>query len=234
MSKRTYKYYDFVMAAFVVVLLCSNLIGPGKLSYIHLFGFKIEFEAGNLFFAFSYIFGDILTEVYGYARSRRVIWAGFSACAFAGIMTYIVVNIPSTMLDEYQIKLQSSLEVVFGNTFRVILGSLVAFWAGEFVNSFVMAKMKILTQGKYLWTRTIGSTFVGQIVDSTLFYTVAFYGVWQEGYLLRIIAFAILTKIVWEAMMTPFTYLIVNALKKAENEDYFDTDTNFTPFSVRT
>lgn len=233
MTKKNYKYYDLVMVAFVVVLICSNLIGPGKLSYLTVFGYKMQVESGNLFFAFSYIFGDILTEVYGFARSRRVIWAAFGASIFAAVMAYVVVNIPSTMKDDYQIQLQSSIEMVFGNTWRIVLASLVAFWCGEFVNSFVLAKMKILTKGKHLWTRTIGSTLFGQLVDSSIFYTIAFYGIWQGNDLIRQTIWAFSMKVTWEAVLTPFTYFVVAKLKKAENEDYFDTDTNFTPFSIK-
>lgn len=222
------------MVFFVTVLVCSNLIGPGKLSYFNLFGFKFPLEAGNLFFAFSYVFGDILTEVYGYARSRRVIWAGFGACMFVAIMSFFVVNIPSTRQDDYQIKLQAALEIVFGSTWRIVLASLVAFWCGEFVNSFIMAKMKILTKGKMLWSRTIGSTVFGQLVDSFIFYAIAFYGVWQNSDILRLTASAIFLKVTWEVILTPVTYLIVGKLKKVENEDYYDHDTNFNPFTIKT
>lgn len=234
MQHRTYKYYDFVMAFFVAVLLCSNLIGPGKLSHLNIFGFHIPIESGNLFFAFSYVFGDVLTEVYGYARSRRVIWAGFAACAFSAIMAYIIVHIPSTLQDDYQRSLQSSLEVVFGSTWRIVSASLVAFWCGEFINSFVLAKMKILTNGKMLWSRTIGSTLFGQLVDSFIFYTIAFYGIWQTSDLIKLTLSALFLKISWEIILTPFTYFVVSKLKKAENEDYFDVNTDFNPFKIST
>ncbi len=233
-QQRNYKYYDLIMVAFVVVLICSNLIGPGKLSYLNVFGYRMQVESGNLFFAFSYIFGDILTEVYGYARSRRVIWAAFGASIFAAAMAYIVVNIPSTLKDDYQIQLQSSLQVVFGNTWRIVLASLVAFWCGEFVNSFILAKMKIITKGKHLWSRTIGSTLFGQMVDSAIFYSIAFYGIWQGSDLIYQTFWAFSMKVAWEAALTPFTYAVVNKLKKAESEDYYDRDTNFTPFSLKT
>lgn len=232
MTTRNYKYYDFVMAFFVAVLLCSNLIGPGKLSYLNIFGFRLPIESGNLFFAFSYVFGDVLTEVYGYAKSRRVIWAGFGACAFSAFMAYIVVHLPSTMQDEYQIQLQSALQVVFGNTWRIVAASLVAFWCGEFVNSFILAKMKVMTQGKMLWSRTIGSTIFGQLVDSFIFYTIAFYGIWQTQDLIKLTLSALLLKVSWEIVLTPFTYFVVGKLKKVENEDYFDRDTNFNPFKL--
>lgn len=233
MNHKQYKYYDLVMAAFVTVLLCSNLIGPAKLSSINLFGWKLEYGTGNLFFPFSYIFGDVLTEVYGYARSRRVIWAGFVASVFAAVMSALVVHIPSTMGDDYQTQLQHALELVLGNTTRIVIASLIAFFCGEFVNSFVLAKMKILTRGKYLWTRTIGSTVFGQFVDSFIFYPVAFYGLWSNHDLIKATLLGMAFKISWEVLLTPVTYAIVGKLKKIENEDYYDTNTNFTPFSLK-
>lgn len=221
------------MASFVAVLICSNLIGPGKLSYVNLFGYQLEYGTGNLFFPFSYIFGDILTEVYGYAKSRRVIWVGFATSAFAACMSYVVVHIPSTMIDSYQSQLQPALELVFGSTFRIVIASLIAFWSGEFVNSFILAKLKILTKGKHLWTRTIGSTVVGQFVDSFIFYPVAFYGIWPNDALLKATILGMLFKVSWEVLLTPATYMIVNKLKRAENEDYYDRGTNFTPFTLQ-
>lgn len=230
---RTYRYYDFIMASFVAVLICSNLIGPGKLSYFDIFGFRLEYGVGNLFFPFSYIFGDILTEVYGYARSRRVIWMGFAACAFSAIMAYFVVHVPFLPVDAYQSELQSALELTFGNTGRIVLASLLAFWAGEFSNSFVLAKMKIWTKGKMLWSRTIGSTLLGQTVDSFIFYPLAFYGLWKTSDLFTAILLAIVFKVTWEAILTPFTYYMVNNLKRIENEDHYDEGTDFTPFSLK-
>src|SRR6476660_4052967 len=156
---RRYKYFDLIMAAFVAVLLCSNLIGVQKVSYINLpFIGEYIFGAGVLFFPISYLFGDILTEVYGYKRSRRVIWAGFGALIFASLMSYVVTSLPpaATMSPEEN----AAVNLIFGQTWRIVLASLLAFWAGEFMNSFVLAKMKLATEGKYLWTRTIGSTIV--------------------------------------------------------------------------
>lgn len=216
------------MAVFVTVLLCSNLIGPGKTCLF----LGITFGAGNLFFPISYIFGDVLTEVYGYARTRKVIWAGFGAMIFATLMGLFVIHFPADPAEPYNKVIQPALETVFGNTWRIVVGSMVAFWAGDFANSYVMAKMKILTKGKYLWTRTIGSTMVGQLVDSAIFYPVAFFGTWSPGTMAKVIVFNWIFKVSVEVVFTPVTYAVVNFLKRAEQEDFYDTDTNFTPFSI--
>lgn len=234
---RHYRYYDYLMAGFVTVLLCSNLIGPAKVSevdfsWLPLIGGVLVFGAGNIFFPISYIFGDVLTEVYGYARARKVIWAGFFAIIFASIMSAIIVNLPVSGAEPFNVELQSSLELVFGNTWRIVLASIVAFWVGDFVNAYVMAKMKLYTKGKHLWSRTIGSTICGQGVDSLIFYPIAFYGIWENNTLFYVILFNCFFKITIEVIMTPVTYLVVGYLKKKENEDFYDTDTNFTPFSV--
>jgi uncharacterized integral membrane protein (TIGR00697 family) len=231
-AHRSYRYYDLVMASFVTVLLCSNMIGPGKSCLISLFGFKIVFGAGNLFFPISYIFGDVLTEVYGYAKSRKVIWAGFGAMAFAAVMSWVVIHMPANPGEPFNQRMQPALETCFGNSFRIVAASMLAFWAGDFANSFVLAKMKLLTDGKMLWTRTIGSTFVGQFVDSLLFYPLAFLGIWTAETVLRVIVFNWLFKVAVEVLLTPLTYWIVNGLKRTEHEDFFDRGTNFTPFSL--
>src|SRR5271155_5423367 len=152
---RQFRYYDFVMAAYVCVLLCSNLIGPAKETSIHIPGtsLTLTFLAGVLFFPISYIFGDILTEVYGYARDRRVVWAGFGALAFASLMTSVIVALPPSA---YWQSRQAAVETIFGNTPRIIAASIIAFWAGSFVNSYVMAKMKLWSNGRWLWTRAVG------------------------------------------------------------------------------
>ncbi len=227
-NPRHYRYYDLVMALFVTVLLCSNLIGPGKVCI--LFGFS--FGAGNLFFPISYIFGDVLTEVYGYARARKVIWAGFAALVFAAIMSFVVVRLPADPAEPFNNTIQPALNVVFGATWRIVLGSILGYWAGDFANSYVMAKMKLLTRGRFLWTRTIGSTLVGQAVDSLIFYPIAFFGTWTPGTMLKVIAFNCAFKVAVEVIFTPLTYLVVGFLKRAENEDYYDRRTRFTPFSL--
>jgi hypothetical protein len=221
------------MAAFVTVLLCSNFIGAAKQAVITLpfFG-AVPFGAGVLFFPISYIFGDILTEVYGYGRDRRVVWAGFGALAFASFMSWVVVSLPpghSEFMDKYQ----GSLEMVFGNAWRIALGSMLAFWSGSFANSYVLAKMKIATKGKYLWMRTIGSTLVGELVDSSLFYFIAFYGIWATGDVIKVAMTQYVLKTSWEVVMTPVTYQIVGFLKRKENEDYYDRDTKFNPFTIK-
>ena len=226
---RGYRYFDFVMAGFVTVLLCSNLIGPGKSCEI----WGVDFGAGNLFFPISYIFGDILTEVYGYARTRRVIWAGFAALIFASLMGLIVVNMPINPDEKYNETIQPALEIVFGSTWRIVLASLLGFWAGDFVNSYVMARMKVWTKGRFLWTRTIGSTLVGQSVDSAIFYPLAFAGLWETKTLISVILFNLAFKVAVEILFTPVTYVVVDFLKRAEQEDYYDEGTDFTPFSLK-
>lgn len=230
---RAFRYYDFLVAGMVAVLLCSNLIGPGKVCAITLpvLG-TLSFGAGNLFFPVAYIFGDVLTEVYGYARARRAIWAGFGALVFATIMSAIVVGMPPSPHEPWNATLQPALEIVFGNTWRIVAASMLAYWVGDFVNSYVMAKMKLWTQGRYLWMRTIGSTACGQAADSLLFYPIAFYGIWTNDALIAVIAFNFTMKVTVEAVMTPVTYFVVNRLKRAENVDTFDDGTDFSPFSL--
>jgi len=225
---KTYRYYDFVMAAFVTVLICSNLIGPAKI--VQLDGWP-AFGAGVLFFPISYVFGDVLTEVYGYARARRVIWAGFAGLAFASVMAAVVVALPPAPFWEHQ----KAYETAFGQAPRIAAASMFAYFCGEFVNSFVLSKMKIMTAGRWLWTRTIGSTIVGEAVDSALFYPLAFYGsgIIPNEKLPAIMLAQFTLKVGVEVIFTPLTYKIVGALKRAENEDYYDRGTRFTPFSLK-
>jgi uncharacterized integral membrane protein (TIGR00697 family) len=229
---RQFRYYEFVMVAFVVILVCSNLIGPAKIAQVDwpLVG-TLTFGAGVLFFPISYVFGDILTEVYGYARSRRVIWAGFAALAFASFMAWCVVALPPAPFW----KNQQAYEVAFGSTWRISLASMIAYFCGEFVNSFILAKMKIMTEGRWLWTRTIGSTIFGEGVDSLIFYPLAFYGtgIIPDDKLPTVMLAQFVTKVVVEIVFTPVTYGIVGWLKRAEQEDHYDRDTRFTPFSLR-
>jgi uncharacterized integral membrane protein (TIGR00697 family) len=228
---RTFKYYDFIMAAYVCILLCSNLIGPAKVSTVHVpvVG-TVTFMAGVLFFPISYIFGDILTEVYGYARDRRVVWAGFGALVFASLMAAVIVALPPA---DWWAARQPAVEVVFGNTPRIVAASIIAFWCGSFVNSYVLAKMKIWTAGRWLWTRTVGSTLCGELVDSALFYVIAFYGLWEPAQLVAVTFTQYVLKSGWEILATPLTYKVVAFLKRVEREDFYDRDTDFTPFSLR-
>jgi queuosine precursor transporter len=228
-EQRTYRYYEFVMAGFVTVLICSNLIGPAKIVQVDFLPFA--FGAGVLFFPISYVFGDILTEVYGYSRARRVIWAGFAGLAFASLMALAVVALPPAPFWQHQ----PSYEVAFGSTWRIVAASMVAYFCGEFVNSFVLAKMKILTAGKWLWTRTIGSTIFGEAVDSTLFYPLAFYnsGIIPNEKLPAIMLAQFGLKVAVEVAFTPVTYKIVGFLKRAEREDYYDRGTDFNPFTLK-
>jgi uncharacterized integral membrane protein (TIGR00697 family) len=225
----------------VTVLLCSNLIGPAKVARLQfpegfelpLIGSALDFGAGNIFFPIGYIFGDVLTEVYGYARARKVIWAGFIALAFAAVMTQVVIWLPPSPDEPFNAVYQPAIETALGGTPRIVLASLLAYWCGDFVNSFVLAKMKVRTAGRWLWMRTIGSTIVGQGVDSLIFYPLAFYGLWSDPLLLKTMLFNWGFKVMVEVLFTPVTYVVVAGLKRAEQEDFYDVQTNFTPFSLK-
>jgi uncharacterized integral membrane protein (TIGR00697 family) len=221
--KLGYRYFDLIMALFVAVLLISN-VASSKILKLGPF----TFDGGTILFPISYIFGDILTEVYGYSRSRRVIWVGF-ACAglMAGVFALVGALPPAEGWEN-----QAAYEAILGTTPRIVLGSLIAYFAGEFSNSYTLARMKILTQGRWLWTRTIGSTLVGQGVDTVLFVTIAFAGTLPWSLFWSIIASNYIFKVGLEAAMTPATYQITNFLKHAENEDVYDTDTDFNPFKL--
>lgn len=229
---RTYKYFDLVMVAFVVVLVCSNLIGPAKAAQIDLplLG-AVTFGAGVLFFPISYIFGDILTEVYGYSRARRVIWTGFAALIFAAIMAAVVVALPPAPTWENQ----KVYEIAFGNTWRIAGASMVAYFCGEFVNSYVLARMKVATAGRYMRTRFVASTVAGEAVDSAIFYPLAFWnsGIMPNELVLTLVISQFIAKTFVEIAFLPITTRIVTALKKAEQEDHYDRDTNFSPFAMK-
>jgi queuosine precursor transporter len=230
---KAFRYYDFLVAGMVAVLLCSNLIGPAKVCALTLpvVGL-VSFGAGNLFFPISYIFGDVLTEVYGYARARRAIWAGFGALLFATFMSTVILHMPPAD-TEYNRALQPALDIAFGTTGRIVVASIIAYWVGDFVNSYVLAKMKLWTQGRHLWTRTIGSTIFGQGVDSMIFYPLAFYGIWTHDTLFAVMTFNFLFKLGVEVAFTPVTYAVVGWLKRAEGVDTYDRGTHFTPFSLK-
>jgi uncharacterized integral membrane protein (TIGR00697 family) len=224
-APRVYRYYDFLMVAFVTVLICSEFIAAGKVA--RLGGFN--FGAGVVFFPLSYLFGDILTEVYGYARSRKVIWAGFTALIFSTFMSWVILTLPPSEAWPHQ----PAWETVFSNSWRIVAASLLAFLAGEWVNSVVLAKMKVWTKGKHLWTRTIGSTIAGEAVDSAIFYPLAFLGVWTGALVVQVMLMNYVCKVMTEVVLTPLTYRVVNYLKRAENEDFYDVDTNFSPLPGR-
>jgi hypothetical protein len=232
MTSAHFRYFDVVMAAFVTILLLSNVIGAGKVAVVDLpvIG-PWPFGAGILFFPVSYVIGDVLTEVYGYARARRVIWVGFAAALFMAFMAWVVVALPPAPSWGNQ----AAYEVVFGQVPRIVFASIAAFWFGEFVNSYVMARMKIWTGGRYLWTRTIGSTITGEGVDSLIFYPLAFVGAagWTHALVLQVLVTQWILKVSWEVLLTPFTYLAVGWLKRREGVDVFDRGTHFTPFSAR-
>lgn len=226
---RQFRYYDFVMAAFVAILLLSNIIGAAKPASVTISGEQWIFGAGILFFPLGYVIGDVLTEVYGYARARRVIWAGFAALLFMAFMSWVVVALPPAPGWEGQ----AAYESVFGQVWRIVIASITAFWAGEFVNSYVMARMKIWTGGKHLWSRTIGSTVVGQGVDSIIFYPLAFWGLWSQEQVISVMITNWLLKVGWEVVLTPVTYVVVGWLKRKEGVDIFDEGTNFSPFKTK-
>jgi len=242
---RHFRYYDLVMAAFVAILLLSNIIGASKLAEVG----PLTFGAGILFFPLGYVIGDVLTEVYGYARARRVIWTGFAALVFMAVMSWVVLAMPPAAdwwcqgTETLAVKgdaaassgtlCQATYVSTFGNAWRLVVASIVAFWAGEFVNSFVLARMKVATEGKHLWMRTIGSTIVGQGIDSLIFYPVAFLGIWTTEQVLLVMVTNWGMKVAWEAVLTPVTYVVVGALKRREGVDIFDEDTDFSPFKAK-
>jgi len=227
-----FRYFDFVMVAMVVVLLLSNVIGAEKRSFVTLPGIGAwPFGAGILFFPVSYLIDDILTEVYGYARARRAIWAGFAALLFMAVMEWTVVHLPVAPGWTGQ----EAYERVFGSGWRIIIASMSAFFVGDFVESAVMAKMKIWTAGKRLWLRFWGSTVFGEGIDSMIFYPLAFYGMtdWPVSALGEVMLSQFILKVSWEVLLTPVTYAVVGWLKKREGLDVYDVGTNFTPFSTK-
>jgi uncharacterized integral membrane protein (TIGR00697 family) len=226
-----FRYFDLVMVAFVVVLLLSNVIGAEKRSVIDLPAIgPWPFGAGILFFPISYVIDDVLTEVYGFARARRALWAGFAALLFMAVMEWTVVHLP--VAEGWSG--QPAYERVFGSGWRIILASMTAFLVGDFLNSVVLAKMKIWTGGQYLWTRTIGSTVVGEGADSLIFYPLAFYGMtdWPVSVLGGLMLSQFVLKVSWEVLLTPVTYVVVGWLKRREGVDVYDVGTDFTPFSA--
>ena len=231
---KAYRYFDLVMALFVTVLLLSNLLSSAKIVDlgVSIGTFRLSFDAGTLVFTISYIFGDVLTEVYGYKRSRRVIWSGFAAAILMALFVWLAGVLPGEA-DWSQRVGQDAYDLVLGGVSGLVVASLLAYLAGEFANSYVLAKMKILTKGRWLWTRTIGSTIVGQVFDTLIFFSVATaLGVFPVDLMPSLMVTNYILKVGIEALFTPFTLMIVQALKRAENEDYYDYDTKFTPFTL--
>jgi uncharacterized integral membrane protein (TIGR00697 family) len=227
-----FRYYDFVMAAFVAILLLSNVLGAGKVAQVWLPGIGFwPFGAGILFFPISYVIGDVLTEVYRYARARRVIWVGTGAVLFMAFMSWVVVALPPAPNWGNQ----AAYETIFGQVPRIVLASVCAFWAGEFVNSYVLARMKVMTSGRMLWTRTIGSTIAGEGIDSLIFYPLAFLGAvgWTTPLVVQVLFTQWALKVAWEILLTPVTYWVVSFLKRREGVDVYDHGTDFTPFATR-
>lgn len=229
---RHFHYYDLVMAAFVAILLLSNIIGASKRAVIDLpFVGDWPFGAGVLFFPLSYVIGDMLTEVYGYARARRVIWTGFAALVFMAFMSWVVLALPPAQGWPHQ----AAYEAVFANSWRIVCASMLAFWVGEFANSFVLAKMKIARKGRGMGLRFVASTIIGQGLDSLIFYPIAFYGLegWPTDELFKTVVSQWAIKTGWEILLLPLTVTIVLALKRKEGVDLYDEGTDFTPFKTQ-
>jgi hypothetical protein len=235
-SEKSYRYFDLIMAVFVTVLVVSNVASSAKIVDLKfgLFGVPMAFDGGTLLFPLSYIFGDILTEVYGYKRSRRVIWVGFFCLALAAGVFALVGALPGEGAWQGYAGDAAYASILGGmSSGGIVLGSLAGYWSGEFSNSFVLAKMKILTNGHHLWARTIGSTLVGELVDSTVFVLIASaFRVFPWSLFLTLVLTNYLFKCAVEALMTPATYIVVNRLKRVENEDYYDRETKFNPFTM--
>lgn len=233
-STKSYRYYDLIMALFVTVLLISNLLSSAKIIDLNfsILGLDFLFDAGTLVFPISYIFGDVLTEVYGYQRSRRVIWVGFGATLMMGFFVWLASILPGESGWEGYAG-QSAYESILGGIHGLIVASMVAYFAGEFTNSFTLAKLKVMTEGRWLPLRTIGSTLVGQGVDTTIFFVVAtLLGVFEPAILLSLIVSNYIFKVGIEVIMTPLTIATVGVLKQAEHEDYYDRETDFNPFHM--
>ena len=233
--EKTYRYFDLIMAVFVTVLVVSNVASSAKIVDLRfrVFGVPMAFDGGTLLFPLSYIFGDILTEVYGYKRSRRVIWTGFFCLALSAGVFALIRLLPGESTWQGYAGDAAYAAILGGmSSGGIVFGSLAGFWSGEFTNSFTLAKMKVWTNGRHLWARTIGSTLVGELVDSAVFVVVAsLFGVFPWSLFLTLVLTNYLFKCAVEAAMTPVTYALVNRLKKSEGEDFYDRETNFNPFA---
>lgn len=229
MEQKQYRYFDLILGLFVAILLISNLVSVKAVRIpVPFTGWHLSFDGGTLLFPFSYIFADVLTEVYGYERSRRVIWSGFFALFLMAILIWLVGIIPPDPLW----KLQGSYQALLMTAPRIALASIVGYFAGEFSNSFILSRMKLWTKGRYLWTRTIGSTIVGELVDTVLFVLTAFTGVWERALLVQVLISNYIFKTTYEIVATPLTYAVTAWLKRREAEDHYDYGADYNPFRL--
>ena len=236
MSTKSYRFFDIILGIFIAILLISNIASSAKIVDLgfSIFNIPMAFDAGTILFPIGYVFGDILTEVYGYQRSRRVIWTGFFSLALAAVVFWVISRLPGEVTWQGYAGDKAYQAILGGmSSGGIVLASLAGFWLGEFSNSFILAKMKVFTNGRWLWSRTIGSTLAGEMVDTTMFVVVASaFGVFPWSLFLTLTIANYLFKVAVEVLMTPLTYLVVRVLKRAENEDYYDRDTNFNPFVI--
>ncbi|HEY8462495.1 MAG TPA: queuosine precursor transporter [Bacillota bacterium] len=229
MERRNYKYFDLILGLFVAILLISNIVSVKAVKIpIPWLNTALTFDGGTLLFPFSYIFADILTEVYGYERSRRVIWSGFAGLVLMAAVVWLVGRIPADPLWEHQ----QAYEAVLMTAPRIALASIVAYFSGEFANSYILSRLKVITRGKRLWVRTIGSTLVGELLDSVVFVYGAFWGVWEHSLIVSVFVSNYIFKTGYEIVVTPLTYLITGWLKRAEQEDHYDVDADYNPFRL--
>ncbi len=228
-EERNYRYFDLILGLFVAILLISNIVSVKAVKIALPFELHFSFDGGTLLFPISYIFADVLTEVYGYERSRRVIWSGFFGLALMAVIIWVVGIIPPDPLWN----MQGAYHDLLMTAPRIAIASIIAYFAGEFINSFILSRMKILTKGKYLWTRTIGSTIVGELVDSVLFVFIAFAGVWEQNLLIQVLISNYIFKTIYEILATPLTYRVIGWLKKKEAEDHYDYNVNYNPFVLK-
>ena len=233
---KSYRFFDIILGIFIAILLISNIASSAKIVDLgfSIFNIPMAFDAGTILFPIGYVFGDILTEVYGYQRSRRVIWTGFFSLVLAAVVFWVISRLPGEVTWQGYAGDKAYQAILGGmSSGGIVLASLAGFWLGEFSNSFILAKMKLLTNGRWLWSRTIGSTLVGEMVDTVMFVVVASaFGVFPWSLFLTLTIANYLFKVAVEVLMTPLTYFVVRALKRAENEDYYDRDTNFNPFVI--
>jgi uncharacterized integral membrane protein (TIGR00697 family) len=229
MGKSGFRYFDLILGLFVAVLLISNIVSVKAVKIpLAWFNCSLSFDGGTLLFPFSYIFADILTEVYGYERSRRVIWVGFGGLVLMAVLIWLVGIIPADPLWGQQ----AAYETLLMAAPRIALASILAYFVGEFSNSLILSRLKIATQGRYLWVRTIGSTLVGELVDSLIFVYVAFWGIWEPALIVTVLVSNYLFKTAYEIAATPFTYAVAGWLKRVEQEDHYDYGANYNPFRL--